>query len=398
MGLLLPHVVSAAHYASSETWAAIAITYSGLQALGVPQASLDSYPKAFCEGMVARVADFETAESKPDKWEPPYGTGEIHAVLTLLSVSEETFQEKVTLARQELQKLPSVQVLCREDFAQLPGGRTPFGYKDGISFPDICGNGTSPIVSPEEPVAAGEFVLGYPGDRGRAIPLPQPDVLGRNGTFAGFRKLHSHVALFRQFLHANSLQPGDEELLAAKMVGRWPSGAPLILSPDSDDPSLGANYQQMNNFLYGEDPYGSKCPVGAHIRRMNPRDTNLSVMSNVKLRRIIRHGTAYGAPLAPGMLEDDGQSRGIFFIFLSATAPETYEFLKREWIQDGNFLDLGRQRDPIAGSHDGSETFTIPTRWPMRRRIPLMESFIRTLGGEYGFMPSLSALRWISEL
>ena len=121
--------------------------------------------------MAARASSFEECEdSLPKHWEEPYGTGRIHAALTLLSVSESKWQEKLALARQQLQDLPAVQVLKREDFAQEPGGRTPFGYKDGISFPNIRGNDVSPIVSPEEPIAAGEFVLGYPGDAGRIGP------------------------------------------------------------------------------------------------------------------------------------------------------------------------------------------------------------------------------------
>jgi deferrochelatase/peroxidase EfeB len=296
-----------------------------------------------------------------------------------------------------LQDLPAVQVLKREDFAQEHGGRTPFGYKDGISFPNIQGNDLSPIVSPEEPIAAGEFVLGYPGDCRRSVEMPQPDILGRNGTFVGFRKLHSRVAAFRRFLRDNAAAPLTPEMLAAKMVGRWPSGAPLMLTPDADRPELGSDLKQMNNFLYGDDPKGLRCPLGSHVRRMNPRDTPLAVLDNVNLHRIIRHGNAYGPPLPEGAFEDDGQSRGIFFIFLSACAPETYEFLKKHWIEDGNFLGLETQRDPIAGSHDGSGTFTIPLR-PVRRRIPMLESFTRTLGGEYAFMPGLRALRWLSEL
>ena len=138
---LLPHIVSAAHFASADTWAAIAFTYSGLQALGVPQASLDSFPTAFREGMAARASSFEESEdSLPKHWEEPYGTGHIHAALTLLSLSESKWQEKLALARQQLQDLPAVQVLERDDFEQVPGGRTPFGYKDGISFPHISGN------------------------------------------------------------------------------------------------------------------------------------------------------------------------------------------------------------------------------------------------------------------
>ena len=395
---LVPHIVSAADYTAVDTWAAVAFTHSGLHAIGVPQASLDSFPLAFRQGMAARAASFETCEdSLPARWEEPYGTGRIHAALTLLSVSETKWQEKLTLARQQLQDLPAVTVLKREDFAQVQNGRTPFGYKDGISFPSIEGNDPSPITSPEKPIAAGEFVLGYPGDCRRTLDMPQPDVLGRNGTFVGFRKLHSRVAAFRRFLRDNAAAPLTAESLAAKMVGRWPSGAPLMLAPDADEPELGSDAQRINNFLYGDDPKGLRCPLGAHARRMNPRDTALTLLDNVNLHRIIRHGNAYGPPLEEGVFEDDGQRRGIFFIFLSACAPETYEFLKKHWVEDGNFLGLGTQRDPIAGCHDGSGTFTIPMR-PVRRRIPMIESFTQTLGGEYAFMPGLRALRWLSEV
>ncbi|MEO7275076.1 MAG: peroxidase [Vicinamibacterales bacterium] len=400
LGRLLPHVVSAAGFAAAEAWVAVALTYAGLQALGVPDASLASFPVAFREGMAARAAAFEEAEdSLPAHWEAPYGTGQIHAALTLLCLTEAKWQDMLAMARQQLQDLPAVQVLARDDFEQVPGGRTPFGYKDGISFPQIRGNVQSPIVSPEPPIAAGEFVLGYPGEGGRTVPVPTPDALGRNGTFLGFRKLHSRVAAFRQFLQANAGPRLAPELLAAKMIGRWPSGAPLMLAPEADQPELGSDLERMNNFLYmdGGDANALRCPLGAHIRRMNPRDTALPVMTDVRLHRIIRHGTAYGPPLPAGVLEDDGQARGIFFIFISATAPDTYEFLKKEWINDGNFLGLGPERDPVCGTHRGTGQFTIPMK-PLRRKVPMLDSFTQTLGGEYAFMPSLTALKWLSEL
>jgi hypothetical protein len=129
---------------------------------------------------------------------------------------------------------------------------------------------------------------------------------------------------------------------------------------------------------------------------MNPRDTELEVMTNVKIHRVIRHGTIYGSPPPENVMEDDGKDRGVFFIFLSAKAPETFEFLKREWINSGNFLGLGAEEDPIAGVHAGTGMSTIPMK-PIRRRLQGMERFTVTRGGEYGFLPSLSALRWLAS-
>ena len=394
---LRPYVLSAAEYGRQDTWMAVVITYKGLVALEVPEASLASFPAAFRDGMAARASSVgDTGESSPEHWDRPYGTGDIHVAITLLSTTDAIFQANLEKARSVLASLPGVTLLVREDFAQSPGARTPFGYKDGISFPNIIGNAVNPIVDDEEPIAAGEFIFGYPGEAGRMLAMPEPALLGRNGTFVSFRKLHSNVAAFRRFLNANATSTMSAQLLAAKMVGRWPSGAPLMLAPEQDAPELGSDLQQMNNFTYAQDPKGLRCPIGAHIRRMNPRDTALEVMTNVKIHRIIRHGTSYGPPLPENVLDDDGKERGIFFIFLSAKAPETFEFLKKEWINTGNFLGLGTEEDPIAGVHTGTGMFTIPMK-PIRRRLQGLERFTVTRGGEYGFVPGLSALRWLAS-
>lgn len=394
---LRPYVLSAAEHGRQDTWMAVVITYKGLLALEVPEASLASFPAAFRDGMAARASSVgDTGESSPEHWDRPYGTGDIHVAITLLSTTDAIFQANLEKARSVLASLPGVTLLVREDFAQSPGARTPFGYKDGISFPNIIGNAVNPIVDDEEPIAAGEFIFGYPGEAGRMLAMPEPALLGRNGTFVSFRKLHSNVAAFRRFLNANATSTMSAQLLAAKMVGRWPSGAPLMLAPEQDAPELGSDLQQMNNFTYAQDPKGLRCPIGAHIRRMNPRDTALEVMTNVKIHRIIRHGTSYGPPLPENVLDDDGKERGIFFIFLSAKAPETFEFLKKEWINTGNFLGLGTEEDPIAGVHTGTGMFTIPMK-PIRRRLQGLERFTVTRGGEYGFVPGLSALRWLAS-
>jgi deferrochelatase/peroxidase EfeB len=197
---LQPYILSAAEYGRQDTWMAVVITYAGLVALEVPESSLASFPAAFRDGMAARASSVgDTGESSPEYWDQPYGTGDIHVALTLLSTTNDVFQTNLEKARSVLASLPGVTLLTREDFAQTPGERTLFGYKDGISFPNIIGNGVSPIVDEEEPIAAGEFIFGYPGEAGRILAMPQPALLGRNGTFVSFRKLHSKVAAFRRF-------------------------------------------------------------------------------------------------------------------------------------------------------------------------------------------------------
>ena len=132
------------------------------------------------------------------------------------------------------------------------------------------------------------------------------------------------------------------------------------------------------------------------MRRMNPRDTEMAVLADVNLHRIIRRSTTYGAPYDPNALsqQDDETPRGLYFIFISAKAMATMEFLQQEWINNGNFMSLGEERDPNVGLQEDGATFTIPQE-PVRRRIHGIETFNVLRGGEYFFMPSLSALRWI---
>ena len=160
-----------------------------------------------------------------------------------------------------------------QDFGAQPGDLNSLGYKDGIDQPAIEGSGVEPLPGQGRPIKAGEFILGYPGEAGIPLPMPQPDILGRNGTYVGFRKYQSRVGAFNRFLRANGSTEEERELLAAKLVGRWRSGAPLTLAPDVDDPALGADPQRNNDFDYANDPHGRQVPFGCHIRRMNPRDT-----------------------------------------------------------------------------------------------------------------------------
>jgi len=398
---LTPHVDSAANWwKAANTWLSMAISYAGFEALGLPQSSLESFPEAFRAGMAARARQLrDEGVNDPRNWEPLFGNGEIHIGLSAFSDSEEKWRRVVAIAREQYEGFPGVTVLGMQDFGAQPGDLNPLGYKDGIDQPPIEGSGVEPLPGQGRPIKAGEFILGYPGESGVPLPMPQPDILGRNGTYVGLRKYQTRVGAFNRFLRANGNTPEERELVAAKLVGRWRSGAPLTLAPDVDNPSLGADPRRNNDFDYANDSRGRQAPFGCHIRRMNPRDTQLSRLTDVNLHRLIRRGTTYGPPYDSNALseEDDEVPRGAIFLFISAKAMATIEFLQQEWINDGNFIGTGDERDPIIGRQEEGATFTIPKE-PVRRRIHGIETFNVLRGGEYFFMPSISSLKWLTNL
>ena len=397
---LAPHVESAADWwRGGEPWIAVAFTHAGLATLGVPEDSLESFPDAFRVGMAARAEQLgDRGKNAPEDWDPPFGSGEVHIAVSVFSNSEETWHRTMDLARRQYHGLPGLTVLTTQDFGAQPGDLNPLGYRDSIGQPAVEGSGVEPLPGQGPEIKAGEFVLGYPGEAGTPLPMPSPDVLGRNGTFVGLRKYQSRIGAFNRFLRANAETDEARELLAAKLVGRWRSGAPLTLAPEEDDPALGADPSRNDDFSYAGDPHGRQVPLGSHMRRMNPRDTKLAVLTDVNLHRIIRRSTTFGAPYDANALSehDDEVARGLYFMFLSANAMATLEFLQREWINNGNFMNLGDERDPNIGLQDNGATFTIP-REPVRRRIHGIETFNVLRGGEYLFMPSLSALRWLAN-
>jgi Dyp-type peroxidase family len=397
---LTPHVDSAAAWwQAGQSWISVALSYAGLAALGVPDDSLRSFPDAFRTGMAAQARQLlDTGDNAPEHWDAPYGTGLVHIGISVFSDSEQAWHRTMDLAREMYAGFPGLTVLIEQDFGAQPGSLNPLGYKDSIGQPAIDGSGVDPLPGQGPPVKAGEFILGYPGEAGVPLPMPQPGVLGRNGTFAGLRKYQSRVGTFNRFLREHTRTEQERELLAAKLVGRWRSGAPLTLAPEKDNPALGADPRRNNDFTYAADPDGRDVPLGAHMRRMNPRDTEMAVFADVNVHRIIRRSTTYGAPYDPdaATAQDDETPRGLYFIFLSAKAMATLEFLQREWINDGNFMSLGSERDPNVGLQADGATFTIPQK-PVRRRIHGIETFNVLRGGEYFFLPSLSALRWLGE-
>ncbi len=175
-------------------------------------------------------------------------------------------------------------------------------------------------------------------------------------------------------------------------MGRWRSGAPLVLAPDKDDPALGADLQRNNNFNYKhEDPHGYAVPLGSHMRRMNPRDT----AANMNRRRMIRRGATYGPHLPEGT-PDDGQERGIAAFVICASLIRQFEFAQNVWVNDKTSTSSATSVTRSSATHDGTLEFKIPKR-PIRKKITGLPAFTTVRGGAYFFLPGLKALRWLAE-
>ena len=397
---LIPHVAPADNWwtPTLHGWLAIAFSFQGLKALDLPQRSLDSFPNEFREGMAARASILnDVGNNAPANWEYPFGTADMHVALAIYSKDDESLEMVLERARHSHRDLPKITVVYRMKFSELPDGRNPFGFRDGLHNPQVEGSGAPVHPGSGSAIKAGEFILGYRDEEGEIAAAPEPEVLRRNGTFIAFRKFHTNVAAFRRYLREQASSPQEEELIAAKMVGRWRSGAPLVLAPERDEPKLGADATRNNDFSYENDMQGLKCPFSAHIRRVNPRDALKNDLVAVNSHLFLRRGTNYGSPLPEGSFEDDGVERGGVFLLIGVHLKRQFEFVQSQWVTDGNFIGHGTEQDPILGNQSSEATFTIPKR-PIRRRLHGLPQFISVRGGEYFFMPGLRALNWLASL
>lgn len=420
----------------------VAFTNEGLVALGLQSEIVETFPEEFRRGMghpeqSRRLGD--DGESDPALWE--YGgsatgaSSTVH-VLLILKASGEAALDQLTQQRWTMSQSSSGMNLVKiETSHPLPLQREHFGFFDGASQPEIEGS-PKPSNTGSDCLKAGEFILGYPNEYGvlPATPLvpqaldPQNILrrydgtafttgdlymkdLGRNGTYLVFRKLHQDVAAFRTFVNDYAASIGSPELLAAKMIGRWPSGTSLIDSPKVDSPPLPGT-MPLNDFGYADrDPHGFLCPLGAHVRRSNPRDsmsnrTPAESRVDARRHRILRRGVSYGPPLAEGVLVDDREPRGLLFQAINSDIKRQFEFIQQTWTNNPKFHGLNNDRDPLIGdnidptdnvSQIEPRVFTIQ-RDGLRVRIANIPRFVTMKGGAYFFIPSVSALRFLSNM
>ncbi|MBN3457194.1 peroxidase [Mycobacterium sp. DSM 3803] len=380
----------------SKRWVTLAFTWNGLRALGVDEESLASFPDEFREGMASR-ADIlgDTGAAAPEHWVGGLAGADLHAIVILFARDEAERIRCVGEHDKLLARCPGVRSLSHLDLNASPPfnyAHDHFGFRDRMSQPVMKGSGEEPTPGSGAPLEPGEFILGYPDEEG-VTDRTVPEALSRNGSYLAYRRLEEHVGLFRNHLKQNADTPEGEELLAAKFMGRWRSGAPLVLAPEHDDPELGADPMRNNDFNYGEmDPHGYACPLGAHARRLNPRDT----AHNMNRRRMIRRGATYG-PALPEGAPDDGVERGIAAFIICASLVRQFEFAQNVWINDKSFHELGNEHDPICGTQDGTLEFKIPKK-PIRKVHKGLPAFTTLRGGAYFFLPGLGALRYLTSL
>jgi deferrochelatase/peroxidase EfeB len=378
-------------------WVTVALSWNGIRALGLDDDSLASFPEEFRQGMAARAEILGlTGANHPEQWTGGLANVDLHAI-AILFARDVPERERCRMEHEKfLSQCAGVEVLSSLDLEAIPPfdyAHEHFGYRDRLSQPVIEGSGEEPMPGSGPALKAGEFFLGYPDEEGLSAEAPKPEILSRNGSYLAYLMMEEHVGAFREFLRQHGKTQDEQELVAAKLMGRWRSGAPLVLAPEKDDPELAGDLQHTNDFDYGKmDPHGYGCPLGAHIRRMNPRDT----AANMNRRKMIRRGGTYGPPLPEGAPED-GRERGIAAFVGCASLVRQFEFAMNVWANDPNFHELDNERDPFLGTQDGTFDMTIPKR-PIRKKIKGLPAFTTIRGGAYFFLPGIKSLRYLTSL
>jgi Dyp-type peroxidase family len=426
------NAVSWGRHKPSETLN-VALTARGLRAIGVPEEILGKFPKEFRDGMVQRATLIgDTGASDWRAWED--GLREPQVLVTVMAQDAEVRDRRAAALRERIESTDRRLRIEYEQDAQLiqtgdkPGAfaREHFGFADGFSQPAIRGKqgpdtrkgmGTPGRWGWWHRLAPGEFVLGYPGEDGLP-PKTAPAPLAQSASYMVWRKLKQDVDRFNDYiaeaaerdLSGDLALPADRsfsgceleerrQLLAAKIVGRWKDGASLAVSPR---PPAGGSKRQLdrryiNRFRYGEDPEGVRCPVGAHVRRANPRDALGWQGRLTKRHRIIRRGMPYEDGSGPG------RERGLIFVCYQADIARQFELIQSRWLNDGDPFWLGSERDPLTmggeqggdGDSDSGGHMTIQGAPP--GFLAPLSSFITTRGGDYFFVPGVAGLRALAS-
>jgi len=432
-----------------ETALQVALTSEGLRALEVAPDLCAEFSAEFVAGMASdgtrarRLGD--VGANDPGGWK--WGAGErvphvamlLYARAGRLAAWEREIEAQCAAGFVRIERLSTSDTQLKE----------PFGFDDGISQPKVDWERERPVRDQDQLeygnlTCLGEFLLGYPNEYGLYTPRPllapqrdpggllpraedAPDRadVGRNGCYLVLRQLQQDVQGFWRELDRQAGGDADlRERLAAAMVGRKKDGEPLAV-PSGESGSAATPPSKPNDFTYRDDPRGLRCPLGAHIRRTNPRNADLppggrgilsrlwrmlgfnaaaleqDLVASTRFHRLLRRGRKYGADAAPAQ-SSPGAETGIHFICLAANIKRQFEFVQSAWLVGSKFAGLTGESDPLLGHRlpdmgdFPTDGFSIPQADGPDRRLNDLPQFVTVLGGAYFFLPGIRALRYLA--
>ena len=425
---------------TDRTAAVVSLSPSGLIKAGFPLGGdgepSTEFPSAFNLGMASRskvLGDLDQSHPRNWRW-----SDSADALLIVFGATREATAQCVArhLAAlgpgAELHRVPTT-----------PTGKglgyEPFGFRDGISQPIIKGTRRHAKGAPDRDLLeAGEFILGYRNSGGYYAPSPampaQYDPLnrlptketeartdvpkldastalrdfGRNGSFLAVRQISQDVEGFdaqaaglvtnlarKAEVESVIGRPITTDWVKAKMLGRRQDGAPLL---DRGAPVPRSVHPDNDFDFASDDVEGLRCPVGAHVRRANPRASlghdDADSQTIVNRHRILRRGRPYRYTAPSGKDE-----QGLMFVAVCGDLERQFEFVQQSWLNVPGFEDLRGEPDPIVGSTEGvnpARGFTIPTAFgPVC--FSGLKPFVEIKGGGYFFLPSRSALLFLAD-
>jgi Dyp-type peroxidase family len=404
----------------------VAFSYRGLRALGVDAELCERFSTPFVQGpdhpYRARV-NGDVGEDAPERWEWGAEANPVHLVLLVYALDPASVEQHATRFTEQATAV-GLELVKRLEGTTLPGRKEHFGFRDGIAQPELKGSGRGGLEG--NLVAPGEFLLGHRDGYDNVSDSPESPAgfaFGANGSYLVFRQLEQDVEAFWRY--AATLDGDNPVKAASKLVGRWPSGAPLVRHPDDDPDS--ARFADDDTFSYlssddDNDRYGARCPFGAHIRRTNPRDWQLGETPDESLRlanlhRILRRGRPYGKPLddamSPAALVQRSLAgeagargeRGLQFLCFNANLDRQFEFVQQQWANNPKFARQNVDPDPLIGVRRApleleldENAFTRQTdvKSGILPRGGGLGRFVRVRGASYFFMPSIPAVRLLA--
>lgn len=437
----------------SSTWMNVAFSHAGIAKLTSRTIANDFGDESFRLGMAERSTylgdpSAKNARGHNSNWKFGGANNAIDMMLTTASNSLSQLNEFVDLLK-ALAEAADVELIYEQDAAKLPDkfrDHEHFGFKDGISQPGVRGKFSTRkgnYITPRY-IDPSDDRHRYYGKPGQLMTWPGQYLLGeprqdteeliakgskqsnfpawaKRGSYVVVRRLRQDVPTFWDFVSTSAKSMNVDSIeFAARLVGRWPSGSPLMRSPKKDLPALGKDAFANNHFLFDDDTTKSSfadrnypgdsfnlaetdflakvCPHFAHIRKVNPREsvTDLGKPEDNLARMILRRGIAYGRPLV-GQSQlnqaDLKRDRGLMFVCYNASVEDQFEFLQRRWSNSSVQPNQGGQ-DIIIGQNGSDPGRVREIAYPGgSATVKVKQDFVVPTGGEYFFAPTISALK-----